>query len=123
MRCEKVLKTFWPPKASLRVVGQGDARFQVDDGATLQQRRVLAANEPGVEVVDPGAEIVQTSQQAYPPQALVDGGVPADPGNAALQAQDISGGEQVRLFRHFRVGVVQRVTEGRVAAQCRWSVG
>ena len=116
-------KTFWAADCQRRVAGERDAGFQVDDVPAVQQRRVGAADEPCVEMVDPGAVAMQAAEQAHPPDALVDGGVPAISWHAPLQAAHVAGGEQLRLFRHFGVGVVHGEAEHRVAAQRRRGVG
>ena len=118
MRCEKVLKTFWPPSASLKLSVKAMLASRSRMWRPSSSGESGAANEPGVEVVDPGAEIVHTAQQVYPAQALGDGGVPAEPGNAALQTQDTSPGvSRSDSSVSCRVGIVHRVTEGRVASQ------
>ena len=123
IRCEKGVKDVLPADRQRYVAGERDAGFQVDDVPAVQQRRVGAADEARVEVVDPGAVVVQTGEHADPRHLLVDGGVPADAGDAALQAEHVTGGEQLRLFRQRRVGVVHGEAEHRVTAQRRWRVG
>ena len=48
------------------VAGERDAGFQVDDVPAVQQQRVGAADEARVEVVDPGAVVVQAGEHPDP---------------------------------------------------------
>ena len=59
----------------------------------------------------------------YPPQALIDGDVPARLGHAPFEGEHVAGAEQVGILRHLRLGVVQRGAEDGVAAQRGGRVG